>query len=147
MSVSRISRQSGHALPQHWMHSAWNRTLSIGLSPAEVYSVCLLKSLSACSQVVYGLLASSWALKSHHTTLEYTLSTIFSISFRSISFRSVPGFITSPSVQRFAHKFATRIRACATFGGDFELKFRACANSRRKFCANQPANLCSTAVL
>ena len=38
-SVSRISRQSGHALPQHWMPSAWNRTLSIGLSPAGVYSV------------------------------------------------------------------------------------------------------------
>ena len=34
-SVSRISRQSG----QHWMPSAWNRTLSIGLSPAGVYSV------------------------------------------------------------------------------------------------------------
>ena len=30
-----------------------------------------------------------------------------------------------------------------TFGGDFELKFRACANSRRKICDNQPANLCS----
>ena len=27
--------------------------------------LCLLKSLSACSQVVYGLLASSWALKSY----------------------------------------------------------------------------------
>ena len=39
VSVSRISRQSGHALPQHRMPSAWNRTLSIGLSPAGVYSV------------------------------------------------------------------------------------------------------------
>ena len=29
-----------------------------------------------------------------------------------------------------------------TFGGDFELKFRACANSRREICDNQPANLC-----
>ena len=29
-----------------------------------------------------------------------------------------------------------------TFSGNFELKFRACANSRRKICDNQPANLC-----
>ena len=28
------------------------------------------------------------------------------------------------------------------FWWDFELKFRACANSRRKICDNQPANLC-----
>ena len=33
-----------------------------------------------------------------------------------------------------------------TFGGDFELKFRACANSRREICDNQPANLCTSAV-
>ena len=85
-SVSRISRQSGHALPQHWMPSAWNRILSIELSPAGVYSV-FAKVTSACSQVVYGLLASSWALKSHHTTPESTLLTIFSISFRFVPFQ------------------------------------------------------------
>ena len=30
-----------------------------------------------------------------------------------------------------------------TFGGNFELKFRACANSHCKICDNQPANLCT----
>ena len=46
------------------------------------------------------------------------------------------------TLQRFAGWLAQicdeNSRACATFGGDFELKFRACVNSRRKFCANQP---------
>ena len=41
------------------------------------------------------------------------------------------------------HKFATKIRTCAHFWWDFELKFRACANSRHKICDNQPANLCN----
>ena len=31
-----------------------------------------------------------------------------------------------------------------TFGGDFELKFHAWANSCRKICDNQPANLCKS---
>ena len=85
-SVSRISRQSGHAHSASALDaltaSAWNRTLSIGLRPAGVYSVFA----KACSQVIY---ASSWALKSHHTTPESTLLTIFSISFRFVSFHFV----------------------------------------------------------
>ena len=36
------------------------------------------------------------------------------------------------------HKFATKIRACAHFGGDFELKIPRTANSCRKFV---PTNL------
>ena len=79
-SVSRISR---HALPQHWMPSAWNRTLSIGLNPAGVYSVFAKVTVCLQSGCIWPpVLASSWALKSQHTTPESTLLTIFSISFR-----------------------------------------------------------------
>ena len=37
------------------------------------------------------------------------------------------------------HKFATRIRTCAEFS-KFPPKVCACADFRRKICANQPAN-------
>ena len=49
-------------------------------------------------------------------------------------------------LQRFASWLSQNLRRksahALTFGGDFELKFRACTNSRRKICDNQPANLC-----
>ena len=40
------------------------------------------------------------------------------------------------------HKFATKIRACATFGGDFELKIPRMREFSSQICDNQPANLC-----
>ena len=62
--------------------------------------------------------------------------------------------INRPHIYFFSHVFVitevcrlvvTNLRRksvhALTFGGDFELKFRACANSRRKICDNQ-ANLC-----
>ena len=87
-SVSRILKQtigsrSASALdalsleqdPQHWQLEC---------------ILCLLTSLSACSQVVHGLLASSYYTRVH------TFDDLFHfVSFRSISFRSVPGFIIS----------------------------------------------------
>ena len=45
------------------------------------------------------------------------------------------------------HKFATKIRACATFGGDFELKIPHMREFSSQICANQPANLCNNLLL
>ena len=84
-SVSRIGRQSGHTLPQHWMPSAWNRTLSIGLSPAGVYSV--FAKVTVCLQS--GCIWPPSLKLGPEVSLEYTLSTIFSISFRFVPFRFV----------------------------------------------------------
>ena len=101
-SVSRISRQSGHALPQHWMPSAWNRTLSIGLSPAGVYSVfakvtvCLQSGCIWPPSLKLGPEVSSYYTRVHTFDDLFHFVSFRSISFRSISFRSVPGFITSP---------------------------------------------------
>ena len=109
-SVSRISRQSGHALP-----SAWNRTLSIKLSPAGVYSVSAKVTVSLQS----GCILTPSLKLGPEVPPEPTLLTIFSISFRfvSFSFRSVPGFITSPKkknrqtsishMRKISHSFST----------------------------------------
>ena len=51
-----------------------------------------------------------------------------------------PGFITS-RLQVGCHKFATKIRACATFGGDFELKIPRMREFSSQICDNQPANI------
>ena len=45
------------------------------------------------------------------------------------------------------HKFATKIRACATFGGDFELKIPRMREFSSQICDNQPANLCTVTAL
>ena len=75
-SVSRISRQSGHALPQHWMPSAWNRT---GLSPAGVYSV--FAKFTDCLQS--GCIISIWppSLKLDYTRV-HTFDDLFHFGIR-----------------------------------------------------------------
>ena len=61
------------------------RPLSIGLSPAEVYSV-----FAKATVCLLGAEVSPYYIRVH------TFDDLFHfVSFRSISFRSVPGFITS----------------------------------------------------
>ena len=88
-SVSRISRQSGHALPQP---SAWNRTPSIGFSPAGLYSV--FAKVTDCLQS-----GGIWPQAGPEVSSpESTLLTIFSISFRFVLFRFVPFRVLLASV-------------------------------------------------
>ena len=82
------SRQSGQALPQHWMPSAWNRTLRIVLSPAGVYSV-FAKVTDCLHQVVWPPSLKLGPEVSSYYTRVHTFDDLFHfVSFHFVSFRS-----------------------------------------------------------
>ena len=85
-SASRISRQSGHALP-----SAWNRTLSIKLSPAGVYSVSAKVTVSLQSGCIWTPSLKLGPEVSSYYTRAHTFDDLFHfVSFRFVPFRFVP---------------------------------------------------------
>ena len=85
-SVYRISTQSGHALP-----SAWNRTLSIKLSPAGVYSVSAKVTVSLQSGCIWTPSLKLGPEVSSYYTRAHTFDDLFHfVSFCFVPFRSVP---------------------------------------------------------